>query len=232
MHFLMNDTLRASGITASEFQAILARCRSLPPAQGNYLIHDYVENLLLTVLDFQMHTTAVERAARYFIKHRKETIRTHQDLKQLLDNHPNTKEGNLQLAQHLWGYNLWSRVELLRRLVAYFDANGVTTQDELKAWAAKTEFKDFQGKVKGMGFAIFKWLVMRQGVETIKPDLWIHRFVRDAIGRSVSDQTAVVVLEQAAKELDIKAYELDWRIWEYQRSQPRSTVTMMVAGST
>jgi len=203
----------------------------LPPAKGNYLINDYVENLLLTVLDFQMRTTTVEHAAGYYLKHRRDAIRTHQDLKQLLEKYSDTKEGNRQVAQYLWGYNLWSRVELLRRLLAYFETNGITTQDELKAWAAKTEFKDFQGKVKGMAFAIFKWLVMRLGVETIKPDLWVHRFTRGAIGRSVSDQTAVVVLEQAAKELGIKAYELDWRIWEYQRSQPQSAVATTVAGA-
>lgn len=211
-----------SEVSDAEFATIVAECRTLPPAAGNYLIHDYIENLLLTVLDFQMHTRAVERAAQHYLKHRRDAVRTHEDLQELLASYPDTKDGNIQVAQYLWGYNLWTRVELLRRLVAYFEENGVTTQDGLAEWAAQTDFKSFEGKVKGAGLAIFSWLVMRQGVETVKPDLWVHRFIRVSIGRTVSDRAAVSVLQKAASELGLRAYELDWRIWEHQRSLPSS----------
>src|SRR6266508_3583710 len=156
-------------VTEAEFSAIVAKCRTLPPAKGNYFIDDYIENLLLTVLDFQLHTIAVERAMQHYGLHQREAIRTHHNLEGLLARHPDTREGNLQVAQLLWGYNLWSRVELLRRLVAYLEANGVTTQANLQAWASRTDFKEFDGKVKGAGLAIFKWLTMRLGVETMKP---------------------------------------------------------------
>jgi hypothetical protein len=56
---------KLEGVTETEFLAIVAKCRTLPPAKGNYLIDDYIENLLLTVLDFQMRTIAVERAAQH-----------------------------------------------------------------------------------------------------------------------------------------------------------------------
>lgn len=212
-------------VTNDEYAALLSKCLALPPAKGNYIINDYIENVLLTVLDFQMQTVAVERAASHYLKYRHDAIRTHQDLKKSIASHPDTKEGNLDLAQYLWGYNLWTRAEMLRRLLAYFETLPVpvTTQDQLRTWAYQTEFKDFKGKVKGMGYAIFKWLVMRQGVETIKPDVWVHRFVKEAIGRSVTDEVAVAMLEQIAKQIDRKAYELDWQIWEYQRSLPSAT---------
>ncbi|MDQ2687802.1 MAG: hypothetical protein M3Y28_08050 [Armatimonadota bacterium] len=211
-----------AGVTSSEYEEIVARCQNLPKAKGNYIINDYVENVLLTVLDFQMRTTTVERAANYYQKNVKQTVNTHQELKQLLAGQPDTKAGNQEIAQYLWGYRLWTRVALLRRLLHYLESENVTTQEQLKTWANKTTFADFQGKVKGAGFAIFKWLIMRQGVETIKPDVWVHRFIAQAISRSVSNETAVVVLEQAAKNLDIPAYELDWRIWEYQRDLPQT----------
>lgn len=209
-------------LTNDEFSTLLSKCLSLPPAKGIYLIDDYVENVLLTVLDFMMRTTAVERAAGHYLKYRRDAIRTHEDLKNLLASHSDTKEGNLQVAQHLWGYNLWTRVEMLRRLLAYFETLPVpvTTQHQLRTWAYQTDFKDFRGKVNGMGYAIFKWLVMRQGVETIKPDVWVHRFVKNAIGRSVTDEVAVAMLEKVAKQIGRKAYELDWQIWEYQRGLP------------
>ena len=211
---------KPEGITDEEFIYVVVACRALPAAKGNYLIDDYIENLLLTVVDYMMRTTAVERAMQHYQKHRRDSIRTHQHLTQLLAQHPDTKEGNTQIAQYLWGYNLWTRVELLRRLVAYFDLCGVMSQQDLQTWAAQTEFKQFEGKVKGAGFAIFKWLTMRQGVETIKPDIWVHRFLRGAIGRSVNDTTAVHVLERAAQEIGLLAYKLDWAVWEHQRSLP------------
>jgi hypothetical protein len=151
----------------------------------------------------------------------KRKLRVSPHSKNLLVAHPDTEEGNLQIAQYLWGYKLWTRVELLRRLVAYFEARGVTTQEQLKQWASQADFKrDFKGKVKGAGLAIFQWLVMRQGVETVKPDTWIHRFIQKALGYSVSDEMAVQVLEKVAQEMGVKAYEHDWRIWEHQRGSP------------
>jgi hypothetical protein len=56
---------------------------------------------------------------------------------------------------------------------------------------------------------------MRQGVETVQPSTWNHRFIQAALGYSLSDETAVQVIEKVAQEMGVKAYELDWRIWEY-----------------
>ena len=207
------------GLTAQESAKLLEECRKLPPAQGNYLINDYVENVLLTVLDFQMQTPTVEKAAQHYLKYIRADIRTHQDLQQLLARFPDTQEGNTQIAQYLWGYKLWTRVALLRCFLNYLEAQGATDQAQLKAWAACTTYAQFAGQVKGMGLGIFQWLVMRQGVETIKPDIWVHRFLKESIGRGIDDFIAVAALEEAAKKLNLKAYELDWRIWESQRAK-------------
>lgn len=137
------------------------------------------------------------------------------DLQNLLANFPDDKEGNTRVAEYLWGYKLWTRVGLLRRLLKYLGERGITTQEKLKEWAFQSDYdRDMAGKVKGVGFGIYKWLVMRQGVETIKPDIWVHRFVKQALGRDMGDRETVNVLEAAAKEMGMKAYELDWRIWE------------------
>jgi hypothetical protein len=204
-----------------DYRRLVTRYRSLPSARGNYLVHDYVENLFLTVLDFQMQATTIGRAIGHYRQHAQKDVADFTALKNLLATYPNSREGNQQVAQYLWGYNLWTRVELLRGFVAYFEARGVTTQKQLKQWAFEVDFeRDFKGKIKGAGLAIFKWLVMRQGVETVKPDVWIHRFIQDALGYPVSDETAVELLEKVAQEIGVRAYELDWRIWEYQRSRP------------
>lgn len=205
-----------SNISAIDFVRLVTQCEKLPPAKGNYLVDDYVENLLGTVLDFQMHGTTVSRALEYFNRNRKQEITDFDTLTSVLDRFPNTKEGNMQAAQYLWGYNLWTRVELLRRLMSYFRERNILTQEQLKQWANQADFKrDFEGKVKGAGLAIFQWLIMRQGVETVNASVHIHRFIQETLGYAVTDRTAIKLIERAAQEMGVKAYELDWRIWEH-----------------
>jgi hypothetical protein len=206
-----------SKFSDSDLQQLVSRCKSLPPAKGDYLVHDYVENLLLTVLDYQLQGVTIGRAMEYYRQHARTNVADFASLVNLLSTYPDDRDGNQAVAQYLWGYNYWNRVVLLRRFVAYFAQSGVTTQEQLKQWANESNFdRDFKGKVKGAGYAIYQWLIMRQGIETIKPDLWIHRFVQDVLGYAVSDQMAVDLLERVAREMGVKAYELDWRIWENQ----------------
>lgn len=58
---------------------------------------------------------------------------------------------------------------------------------------------------------------MRQGVDTVKPDVHVHRFAEAAIGRRLSEEEDVRVVTEAAHQLELRAYELDWRIWEASR---------------
>jgi len=218
---VVNAKPQITSWTPTEFTALLERCRALPPAKGNYIINDYVENVLLTVLDFMLNTTIVENAATHYKNRVQFQINDFNDLQVLLARFPDDKAGNTQVAEYLWGYKLWTRVGLLRRLLKFLGERGITTQEKLKEWAFQSDFnRDMAGKVKGIGFGIYKWLVMRQGVETIKPDIWVHRFVKQAVGRDMSDQETVNMVEAAAKKLNLKAYELDWRIWESRSTIP------------
>jgi len=202
----------------SEYQALLQKCRELPPAQGNYRVTDYVENLLLTVVDFQMHTTAVVRAMQHFKAHAKTDVPDLAALKALFAQYSDDQAGNTALAKRLWGYHLWTRAAMLRRLVEFFESQGVTDQPSLERWAAQAEFKThFAGRVKGLGFAVFHWLVIRQGVESIKPDVHVLRFVETAIGRPPKDWEAVQMLVRTAGDLGMPVHQLDWAIWEAGR---------------
>lgn len=207
-------------ITQREFDLILKKCRELQPARGVYLEDDYVTNLFLTVFDFRNLSTTVERAITYYRNNRWSEIRTLNDLKRLLSKHRDDKEGNTSISNYIWGYRFWNRVSLLRKLIAYFESIRVTSQTALRHWAWTSDFeKDFKGKIRGMDFAIYKWLVMRQGVETVKPDVHLRRFVESIIRHNFTDNELVDVLEKVAKHLDLKAYELDWRIWESQKGK-------------
>ena len=197
---------------------VVAAARILPPAGSSYLETDFVMNLQETVLDYMQTTEVVVQALQRFKDRHWDEVRTLDNLEGVFARFPDDKEGNTALAQWLWGYNMWTRAHQLRDLAVFFRGIGVFDQAGLRAWARDAEFKrDFSGRVKGLGIAVFQWLVMRQGVETVKPDVHVHRFLTGALGRSVSDEEAIALAEAAASELRLKAYELDWRIWEASR---------------
>jgi hypothetical protein len=58
---------------------------------------------------------------------------------------------------------------------------------------------------------------MRAGVQTVKPDVHILRFVAGAIGRPVNEDEAVTGLETVAERIGVPARTLDWSIWESQK---------------
>lgn len=206
-------------ITAEDVELVVERCRTVPLSKNRYVADDFVTCLVETVVDFQQHTTTVERAMRYFVSQRRPDLNTMDDLKERFAWHPDTRAGNTALAQALWGYKFWTRAHMLRELVAFFDEQGVGNLESLRAWAAVSDFKrDFEGRVKGLGPTVYNWLVMRLGVETVKPDVHLQRFVSATLGRSVPESDVVAVVSAAAKQLGMRAYELDWGIWEYQRT--------------
>jgi hypothetical protein len=178
-----------------------------------------VLNLLATVVDFQTHTTAVVKAIEHFKAHRWAEISTIDDLEALFQRYPEDKDGNIALAQYLWDYNMWTRAQHLRDLVRYFRSIGVTDQERLRAWAKRSTFKaDFEGRVKGLGPAVYQWLVMRVGIDTVNPDVHVRRFAETVLGRRLNDQDLIGVVVGAARVLGIPAYELDWRVWEASRA--------------
>jgi len=216
-------------VTAEEMNRLIAECRKLPVAAGAYASEnfepydDFITNVLLTVLDLQMHNVAVNKSILHYRTHRWADVRTLEDLERVLREFPDTGAGNRAAAQYLWGNNYWTRIQWLRGFVSFLREQNLTSQEALKAWAVACEFdRDFAGRVKHLGIAACQWLRMRLGVDTVKPDVHTHRFVTRAIGRRLSDSAVVTVIEEAAGRLDMRARALDNAIWEAQRGAPGS----------
>jgi len=206
-------------INQEDIERMVEACRQLPEPVGNYLVEDYLTNLMATVIDFQLQTAAVERALEHFTIRVRPSLAGLDDLVDLLERWPADQAGSTALARHLWGYDLWTRAQMLRSLVGYFASIGVTDQHALKRWATTATFeRDFKGRVHGLGPAVFQWLVMRQGVDTVKPDVHVHRFADRVVGRPLSDADVVTVIEAAARRLGRPAHRLDWAIWEAGRA--------------
>jgi hypothetical protein len=205
-------------ISEEDIEQLASTARELAPSASVYLEQDYVMNLLETVLDYMLQTEVVVKALEHFRQKRWNEARSLDDLERLVAQFPDDQPGNTALAQHLWGYNLWTRAQQLRELTRFFGSIGVVNHEELRQWALQSTFEnDFEGRVKGLGPAVYQWLVMRQGVDTVKPDVHVRRYAEAAVGRKLTDQDVIELTTKAAHSLGIKAFELDWRIWEASR---------------
>jgi hypothetical protein len=63
-------------VTEAEVGRLVEACRPLPTRKWEYEEHDYVTNVLLTVLDLQMRNVTVERSIRHYRDFRWDEVRT------------------------------------------------------------------------------------------------------------------------------------------------------------
>jgi hypothetical protein len=165
-------------LTQVELKKLRNQCDKLEDGP-DYRTDDYVTNLLNTVLDFQMHVGPVASAMKHYeLTH---GYRTHKKLKSLVETFKNTKKGNLALANSLWDNNHWSRAKFLRMLIEEFENRGIKGQKSLRKWISEADFDtDIKGQFKtdehSIGIALFQWLRLRLGVDTVKPDVHIVNY--------------------------------------------------------
>jgi hypothetical protein len=210
----------------SEIERLAIQAKSLPLAGIAYIDTELIPCLLTTVIDFQMQTGTVGNALQYFQDHESEQVRTLEDLEGVFSHFPDDdREANTRVATFLCGYKLWTRMGLLRALVSWMRRNKIGDLADLQQWAVTSDFKrDFEGQVRyraegrtyGLGLAVYSSLIMRLGVESVKPDIRLRRFVETTIGRKVSDLEIVAGLIEVAQHLGTTARQLDWAIWESQ----------------
>ncbi len=206
-------------LSKREIQKLRTQCNKLEDGP-DYRIDDYVSNLMNTVLDFQMKVGPIESAVEYYEEHH--GYRTHKKLKTFVDSFPNTKTGNLKLANSMWNNNHWTRAKFLRMLLYEFEARGIKGQQSLKKWISNADFEkdiksQFKTKEHSIGIALFQWLRLRLGIDTVKPDVHIMKFVSNAIGRKTSQQEALDALILVANQTNRKASLLDAAIWHHQK---------------
>lgn len=204
---------------SSEYKKLYLSCEQLYDGP-DYRMSNYALNLINTAIDFQMNVVAVNKAMEYYSENI--GFSSHRGLKKEVQRFLNTEKGNKSLSLHLWANNMWTRAEFLRVLIKEFEKRGITGQKSLERWLRKADFeRDIKGQFRSthhsMGFALFHWLCLRCGIDTIKPDLHIINFVSNSIGRKASPNESVEALMKVSKEQNRKAHLLDAAIWHYQR---------------
>lgn len=208
----------------AEYKHLFKECRRLDDGP-DYRENNYALNMINTALDFMLHVEAVNAAMKNYKN--KVGYKSHRKLKELVDSFPNTKKGNMALASRLWSNNMWTRAKFLRVLLKEFDKRGIRGQKSLSRWLADANFEhDIKGKFKSrdhsMGIAIFHWLCLRCGIETIKPDVHVLNFVTEVIGRKPTPQECVEALTRIANQQRRECYSLDSAIWHRQRDRRKS----------
>ncbi len=97
-------------------------------------------------------------------------------------------------------------------------SSGIITNAELAA--RKAEVKPGWRRIRGQGSGVsWRYFLMLAGVDGIKPDRMIHRFIADATGAVVTNEKAVELLtsvQQAWPEPRPTLLELDHAIWRQQ----------------
>lgn len=98
------------------------------------------------------------------------------------------------------------------------DVTGVCSGDAeltlLEAWAKDASFSSAP-RIRGFGLAGFQYLRMLFKANTVKPDVWIKRFVSEQVGYNVSEHKALSLLELAAPVAGVRSLrDFDTTVWE------------------
>lgn len=170
---------------------------------------------MLACLDFQMRWSMVEKALNHFYQEAAPHLGIADlgSLRAFLERTPSDEEA----AIALWGARFWTRAALLRQLVAFFLAEqakqGGSELAAARAWGQAADFKrDFQGKIKGLGYNTFVRMAQQLGANTAAPTGWTCHYVEEVIGRMPKDNCLVDVLNATADELGQNRADLDWAI--------------------
>ena len=212
--------MKSSELSPEEFSALANAVADLPFVKPNRAPVDYMLDLMETVINFHVRVEVVLSSLGYFHNHvqQQQKIYTHGDLKAVLSRFPDDEEGNKAASQLLWGNFMWTRIALLRKLMAFFESVGVTDQASFHAWAARSTFEcDFKDRVKGMGIAVFHWLQIRCNVDSVKPDVHVLNFGKRAIGRRVSEKMLVDAISQIAPLVGQSMATVDATVWFWGR---------------
>ena len=201
-----------------EYKMLHRACKRLKDGP-DYRMNHYALILVNTALDFRARVEMVGKAQMHY---KRQIGYKYPDLKREMERFPNTKKGNKNLAKHLWSNRMWTRAEFLRTLIREFENRGIRDRKSLKRWLRKADFeRDVKGHFRtehhSIGPAIFHWLCLRCGIDTVKPDTHILKFVSDCIGRISNAEEAVEALTCIAREQKRKARLLDSAIWHFQR---------------
>ena len=170
------------------------------------------------------NTVVVPRVSRFMDEHPK--VRTCDDLLALIGTHTTAAAfvaGALQMNSPRKAAMILGVVEYLLDAQKQFDAP--TEEHRLTLWAQWVRPTDYLLlDVSNFKLAGFQYLRMHFGADTVKPDVYILRYVQNALGRTIAGRPerevqAVYAMERASVLLGRTARSIDANIWERATDQ-------------
>ena len=141
-----NDSLKTPPL-----ERLLTALLALPPSPEQASPHDASDSaalLLLELMDMALHTPPAEplRMAmmQYFCKHARHRLGlvSWRDLQALLEQYPQSDEGDAEVARLLWGVEAQEHVRALHLLVWFMAAYDVTELAQWHAWMGTSGFEE------------------------------------------------------------------------------------------
>jgi hypothetical protein len=115
-----------------------------------------------------------------------------------------------QFVQKCLNYNHADRADTLMAVVDY-----LVTVGDLSEWARTADVAGYrQLQIRGFGIAGWQYLRMLFGADTVKPDIYIKRYVEQVIGKPIGDEQLVRLFEDASRTAGLSAIDVDNAIWE------------------
>lgn len=134
-----------------------------------------------------------------------------------------------KFSDTLWKNKEWQKAKQLTQLVDYLSDwcrkfhPELDERAALKRWASETSKESFLGKIHGLGPRAYEQLLWYiEGVNSIKLDRHVTKFLRGVLGVSVSEEDGINALKNIAAKMGISATSLDARIWDHMQSQPNT----------
>jgi hypothetical protein len=146
--------------------------------------------------------------------------------------HPHVKSvSDLQISMRSYE----SQFQFMKRTLRYSDEKRAQTLDGVVEWLvrdvtggrsgeaevafleawAKSASPSRAPRIRGFGLAGFQYLRMLFNADTVKPDVWIKRFVSEHVGYNVTEQKALALLELAAPVAGVRSLrDFDTTVWE------------------
>jgi hypothetical protein len=159
----------------------------------------------------QKHT-GVRGAVERWRRHRGEML---DDLRAVVDCGPDALQSIIKNGQTLPGRLRLRLADAIHQAAAALVAAGVRQAAELDV-RDQAHRAAYLG-VPGLGPVTWNYLGMLLGVDGIKADTWILRFMRQALGRPCTPAEADALLRAAAEQPGVKATTLDYAIWNHKR---------------
>lgn len=186
------DSVQSTGVTYSSVENVVARYRAYRRAQGGDPNADGVAELLTTFDELDDPQGWSKKIGN--------------------SNRTSTRSGVLKSeairdAARVLGLEGIGSTAALRKSAE----DDVRLEQVRRAWCAVT------GQRSGI---TWHYMQMLAGIEGVKPDRMICRFVADSLGRprgAVTPTFALKIVTAAAKELRMSPTDLDHAVWQFQR---------------